>query len=782
MMLFRVCAIVCATLLFLLGSDADAKSRRRTNRAQQSAEGGQPKIVVKFKSDVVGVAQAGAESVEGVDAIVLKKVGADAASIGRELKKFNVVDYTQTFPSKFFTSPVPIGSEFTEAAKATARQNYHSLYVTYRFQKGASLSRILNKLKGDSRIEYAEEVVVGAADFVPTDPRFGEQWSHVAAGSTTGWGLTRGKPSVAIAIVDTGVSLTHEDLAGRIDQKRAFNAESPGGLVDDSDGHGTHCAGIAAASASNGVGVSGVCPECTIVPIKASSFQSDVVARAVRYAADVGVQVISMSFRNPPSKIFYEALDYPAAKGVILVASGGNFNEFTEATTLLPRGHPSVIVVSATTRFGEKAYYSNFGPRMDISAPGGDGDGSFSGILSTWKTDGEYRSLSGTSMAAPFVAGAIGLYLSVLDKPLSLDPLRFRQLFTTILRQTGTPPRLGSAGVPNIINVGKLVAAAVEGNKTGGVPISSAGTTEFFVAGDAGDPITGGQTWLGTQEQYEFKVSGTKDYASLYMVAKNGSSKPSSLSLIFAPPEFGGALSPRTYPSAKNFGSQQDAYLSVSAEGRSCRVEKGSFTVHEYVLRPTPIPNGASPFMRLRVSFEQECTEVGKKLRGWVVFTAHDDPINSPVRLLPGKSFRSGILSQQPADKLWEMVSVGNLDGKLSSDLVWRNREDGRVAMWSMDGLNLVTPIIFGNAPLEWRLAGVGDLDRDGDSDLVWHNEQSGEVGFWWLNGTNIVSTNVHPDRVFFWKLVGVGDMNGDGYADLRSLSLRDLVVKGPAV
>ena len=312
------------------------------------------------------------------------------------------------------------------------------------------LAGLAAELRGDDAVEYVEPIGIAYTQLVPSDPLYARQWSHQKTGAETGWSVTTGEPSVVIAVIDTGVAYDHPDLAGNIwrdalghpgkdlvniDINDYLNAgywlapgeDYQGGDFDPADfyGHGTHVAGIAAASGNNGIGISGVCPRCRIMPIRAGftlrrgaetfgMLQSDHIAEAIVYAADNGARIINMSFGGTASRLISEAIDYAHSKGVVLIAAAGNGN-VSSTDLAYPAAYQSVLAVAATGSTDQKTFYSNYGNWIAVAAPGGDAD---LPILSTLPAIGSsaapsgYGNMYGTSMAAPYVAGAAGLLLS----------------------------------------------------------------------------------------------------------------------------------------------------------------------------------------------------------------------------------------------------------------------------------------------------------------------------------------------------------------------------------
>jgi subtilisin family serine protease len=220
------------------------------------------------------------------------------------------------------------------------------------------------------------------------------------------WSTYAGDPSAVVAIIDSGVDLDHPDL----DEHFAWGSDPWAGDADptDTDGHGTHCAGIAAAVTDNGVGVAGAAPGCRFAAYRCgtSSFPTSALVAAINDAVARGARVLSMSWGSSyDDPAIRKALKAAAAQGCVLVAAAGN-DDSTAA--FYPAAHPFVIAVGASTPTDARASFSNWGSWVDLAAPG-------QSILSTYK-DGQYKVLSGTSMACPLVAGAATLLYARLGE------------------------------------------------------------------------------------------------------------------------------------------------------------------------------------------------------------------------------------------------------------------------------------------------------------------------------------------------------------------------------
>jgi thermitase len=206
---------------------------------------------------------------------------------------------------------------------------------------------------------------------------------------------------VWIAIVDTGVQYDHPDLSGKV--YLGYNFVDGNWDPYDLNGHGTHCAGIAAAVTDNGIGIAGMAPNASILAVKVldanGSGTLDNVASGIEYAADAGANVISLSLGGPSgSTTLQNAVDYAWNKGAVLVAAAGNNGS---SAPTYPAYYSNVISVAATDSNDNKPSWSNYGSWVDVAAPGVN-------IYSTYPTN-RYAYLSGTSMATPHVSGLAAL-------------------------------------------------------------------------------------------------------------------------------------------------------------------------------------------------------------------------------------------------------------------------------------------------------------------------------------------------------------------------------------
>lgn len=226
-------------------------------------------------------------------------------------------------------------------------------------------------------------------------------WGVTRMGADRVRALTAGAGSI-VAIVDTGIDLDHPDLIGAV--RSSVNLVSPGRTADDDNGHGTHVAGIVAAR-DNAVGVVGVAPASSLLIAKAldrrgSGYLSDIVA-GITWAANNGAQVINLSLGTSVDlPLLHDAVRDATNRGITVVAAAGN----SGGPVLYPAAYSEVIAVGMTDDRDRIHRASSRGSALDLVAPGDD-------IYSTYKGD-RYRKMTGTSMAAPHVAGAVALLLA----------------------------------------------------------------------------------------------------------------------------------------------------------------------------------------------------------------------------------------------------------------------------------------------------------------------------------------------------------------------------------
>lgn len=237
---------------------------------------------------------------------------------------------------------------------------------------------------------------------VPTDPLWGMQWGASLTRAPTAWAVTKGSPSVVVAVLDTGVDSTQPDLQGAFVPGYDFvnNDADP----SDDHGHGTGTAGIVAARAGNGLGGAGFCPRCSIMPVKVvradgTATEADV-APGITWAVDHGANVINLSFGGTYSSTIADAITYATHKGVLVVAAAGNNGN---SNAFYPAADPGVLGVAATQPDDQLYSWSNYGAWVPFAAPGCD---------LTTTLDAGYAEVCGTSASTPVVSGLAALAMS----------------------------------------------------------------------------------------------------------------------------------------------------------------------------------------------------------------------------------------------------------------------------------------------------------------------------------------------------------------------------------
>ncbi|HMN96145.1 MAG TPA: S8 family serine peptidase [Phycisphaerales bacterium] len=284
----------------------------------------------------------------------------------------------------------------------------------------------------------------------PNDPQLSQQWHHNAnrLNSCTAWSIETGSTSVTVAICDTGIRATHQDLwQHRLEGYHVPTQkwESQGGPINDIHGHGTLCTGAAAAKGNNGIGVAGMGWSLShrMMRVTDSSNGSASLSNltlAARRAAEFGDKVSSVSYSGVNSSSVFTAGTYIRSLGGMLVWAAGNDN-----VNLNGNREDNVIVVGATDQNDAKASFSNYGPLVDLVAPG------VSIRTTAYNSDSAYANVSGTSFATPIVAGLCAL---IWSRNPDLTPAQVE----AIIRSTSKD--LGAAGVDNIFGYGRVEAGA----------------------------------------------------------------------------------------------------------------------------------------------------------------------------------------------------------------------------------------------------------------------------------------------------------------------------------
>ncbi|MEJ6682681.1 MAG: S8 family serine peptidase [SAR86 cluster bacterium] len=361
------------------------------------------------------------------------------------------------------------------------------------------------QLNRQDDVEYAEPNYRLTAQIEPNDEFYERQWHYHKLNLPAAWDQSTGANNVKIAVLDTGVVANHPDLAARLSADsydfiaNASNAGDGDGVDSDArdpgDGqdnaacststsrsssfHGTHVAGTIGASTNNNIGTAGITWAGDIMNLRVlgceggSTFD---IAQALLYAAGVDnalgltptktADVANLSLGGgPPNNVMNNAVQAARAAGLIIIAAAGNDGD---STLSYPASYEGVVSVAATDLSDQRAYYSQFNAFVDIAAPGGDtstdvdGDGFPDGVLSTvasregrTQIDYSYGFQTGTSMAAPHVAGIVALMKSVNPAltPALLDQLLSSGAITVDLGASGRDDDFGHGRIDALLAV-----------------------------------------------------------------------------------------------------------------------------------------------------------------------------------------------------------------------------------------------------------------------------------------------------------------------------------------
>ena len=390
----------------------------------------------------------------------------------------------------------------------------------------ADLATVASQLETDAAVQYADPVRRVRAQRVPNDPRFGSQWALTDAvggiNAPAAWDLQIGSAAMTVAVIDTGIT-QHPELAGRVlpgydfisdpasandGNGRDNDPSDPGDNTGDgecgdgvpgesSSWHGTFVSGLIAANTNNDDGIAGVDWNARILPVRVlgrCGGTFDDVAAAILWAAGAPVvgaplnpnpaRVINLSLGGQSScpQAVQDAINVALAQGAVVTIAAGN--DSIDVILFAPANCGGVIAVGASTRQGDRASYANYGRRVDISAPGGDGNQS-DWILSL-SNDGQggprnpaYAIGIGTSFAAPYVAGVASLMLA---RNANLTPGQVLGILSGTARAFGPGTSCANGAVcgAGLLDAGFALQSTIAGPNT--APPGTVAVIEYYRA------------------------------------------------------------------------------------------------------------------------------------------------------------------------------------------------------------------------------------------------------------------------------------------------------------
>jgi subtilisin family serine protease len=538
---------------------------------------------------------------------------------------------------------------------------------------------------------------------------------------------------VHVYIVDSGIRGTHQEFTGRMGNGVGFIDDGNG--TNDCNGHGTHVAGTVGGTTY------GVAKGATLHPVRIVDCGGNGTAATIIAGVDwitgnrVNPAVANMSLRLLPGVTALDnAVENSVASGVVYaVAAGNDFGN--NACDASPARAASALTVGFTTRTDARSSLSNTGPCLDLFAPGFE-------ITSAWNTsDSATRTISGTSMASPHVAGIAALYRQQ-------DPTASASQVSQAVIDNATT---GIVSDPGPGSPNRLAHSIFPG--TG--PRISIGDV-WFAEGPAGIA----RPRVAVSLSAASPVDVTVHYETADCTAHAGSDyQPFSGDLRFVP----GELTKHILVNAIadfDFEASETYLVNLSAPVDATLGDgRGQVTLVNDDPDPAP-PLGLPP-----ADFDGD----GKTDILW----RHQGSGQLSAWFMDGINRTGGSFLDPSAesDLQWKLVGTGDFNGDAKMDVLWAHDHSGGSRVWLMDGITRVGEVALpSQISRGWRVAGTGDFNGDGKTDILWREDGAGNLMAWLMDGTTVISRpSLDPGSVadLDWRIVGTGDFNHDGKTDI---------------
>jgi hypothetical protein len=393
------------------------------------------------------------------------------------------------------TSAAMAAVDHSQSLSALRRiDDLHAQVVTVPSSRAAAA---LSGLRNNPSVAYADvdgHVSPASTAVNPNDPYYqngmnGQEWGETKDQANYAWGQTTGSNSVTIAVIDSGAMPTQADLLPVL--VPGWNVLTNTSDTSDSYGHGTEVSGVAVSATNNGVGVSGYCWNCRLMPVEVYNSGSGAtdsnLASGMTWAVDHGANVLSISlYGTTDNSVLDNAVSYALAHNVTVVAAAGNSGN---SALEYPAAIAGVISVGATDQTDTLYSYSDYGSWVDVAAPGSQ---------ATTLPNGAYGSVGGTSIATPAVAGIVGLMLS-------MNPSATPSQIASALYSTGNPVQGANQVAHGRVNAANAVAAMAGGAPPASPPVNTAVPT---ISGRAqsGQTLTASSgTWSNAPTSYAYQ-------------------------------------------------------------------------------------------------------------------------------------------------------------------------------------------------------------------------------------------------------------------------------------